>query len=206
MTTIVRILAYGCAADHYDEYIKIGKSTAIKCLKAFCDAIAAMYTEEYMCPPNEADIARLLEKWEQRGFPVALQDLWIWHALFGMPGSHNDINVLDHSPTIPHPTTGKEKLFAQRQEACRKDVERAFGGIANQVGNNARTNERHANVGRLTPPLEDAIPILTLSRWPSVLVTHIFSRQLQIRNKETNTRLRNDLTKNLWNRYADEYV
>ncbi|XP_059639310.1 uncharacterized protein LOC132281639 [Cornus florida] len=85
-----------------------------------------------------------------------------------MPGSHNDINVLDHSSvfngivndqlppvnyvvnghhyrmgyylsdgiypkwitlmqTIPHPTTTKDKLFAQRQKAARKDVERAFG-------------------------------------------------------------------------------
>jgi len=29
---------------------------------------------------------------------VASQDLWIWHDFFGMPGSLNDINVLDRSP------------------------------------------------------------------------------------------------------------
>ncbi|XP_059627270.1 uncharacterized protein LOC132270080 [Cornus florida] len=205
MTTVVRILAYSYAADHYDEYIKIGESTVIKCLKAFCNAIVAVYAEKYMRPPNEADIVWLLEEGEQRGFlgmlssidcmhwewkncqvewqgthrgrsgkktlileAVASQDLWIWHAFFEMPGSHNDINVLDHSlvfngivngqlppvnyvvnghhyrmgyylsdgiypklatlmQTIPHPTTTKEKLFAQRQEAARKDVERAFG-------------------------------------------------------------------------------
>ncbi|XP_062155181.1 uncharacterized protein LOC133863235 [Alnus glutinosa] len=28
---------------------------------------------------------------------VASYDLWIWHAFFGLPGSHNDINVLEHS-------------------------------------------------------------------------------------------------------------
>ncbi len=28
---------------------------------------------------------------------VATYDLWIWHAFFGMPGSHNNINVLDRS-------------------------------------------------------------------------------------------------------------
>jgi hypothetical protein len=28
---------------------------------------------------------------------VANQDLWIWHAFFGMVGSHNDINVLQCS-------------------------------------------------------------------------------------------------------------
>jgi hypothetical protein len=29
---------------------------------------------------------------------VASTDLWIWHAFFGLPGSHNDINVLHRSP------------------------------------------------------------------------------------------------------------
>ena len=29
---------------------------------------------------------------------VASYDLWICHAFFGLPGSHNDINVLDRSP------------------------------------------------------------------------------------------------------------
>jgi hypothetical protein len=29
---------------------------------------------------------------------VATHDLWIWHFFFGMPGSNNDINVLQCSP------------------------------------------------------------------------------------------------------------
>ncbi|XP_062088835.1 uncharacterized protein LOC133795401 [Humulus lupulus] len=29
---------------------------------------------------------------------VASQDLWIWHAFFGVPGSNNDLYVLNHSP------------------------------------------------------------------------------------------------------------
>ncbi|GKD35390.1 ALP1-like protein isoform X1 [Tanacetum coccineum] len=29
---------------------------------------------------------------------VASQDLWIWHAFYGMTGANNDINVLDNSP------------------------------------------------------------------------------------------------------------
>ncbi|KAI4994273.1 hypothetical protein ZWY2020_029321 [Hordeum vulgare] len=31
---------------------------------------------------------------------VASQDLWIWHAYFGLPGSLNDINVLQRSPVF----------------------------------------------------------------------------------------------------------
>ena len=37
----------------------------------------------------------------------ASYDLWIWHAFFGMPGSNNDINVLDAS-----------NLFANLREGC----------------------------------------------------------------------------------------
>ncbi|XP_051118542.1 uncharacterized protein LOC127242876 [Andrographis paniculata] len=29
---------------------------------------------------------------------AASQDLWIWYAFFGMPGTNNDITVLDYSP------------------------------------------------------------------------------------------------------------
>ncbi|XP_051129892.1 uncharacterized protein LOC127250578 [Andrographis paniculata] len=29
---------------------------------------------------------------------AASQDLWIWHAFFGMPGTNYDVTVLDHSP------------------------------------------------------------------------------------------------------------
>ncbi|XP_028054827.1 uncharacterized protein LOC114259038 [Camellia sinensis] len=99
---------------------------------------------------------------------VTFYDLWIWHAFFGMPGSLNDITVLDRSPlfaeltrgcalatnytinnhaytmgyylvdgiyprwativkTISQPQGTKRQLFARMQEACRKDVERAFG-------------------------------------------------------------------------------
>jgi hypothetical protein len=99
---------------------------------------------------------------------VASQDFWILHSFFGLPGSNNDLNVLQRShvfaklaegeapevnytvnghqytmgyyladgiypkwatfvKTIPSPPTRKKKHFSQRQEAARKDVERAFG-------------------------------------------------------------------------------
>jgi hypothetical protein len=38
---------------------------------------------------------------------VATQDLRIWHAFFGLPGSHNDINVLHRSPVFDNFAAGQ---------------------------------------------------------------------------------------------------
>ncbi|CAH9134268.1 unnamed protein product [Cuscuta epithymum] len=57
---------------------------------------------------------------------VASRDLWIWHAFFGTPdGIYPKWAVFVQSITAPQ--IAKHKLFAQRQEGARKDVERAFG-------------------------------------------------------------------------------
>lgn len=38
---------------------------------------------------------------------VASRDLWIWHAFFGLPGSHNDISVLHRSPLFARLAEGQ---------------------------------------------------------------------------------------------------
>nr|GEX71197.1 protein ALP1-like isoform X1 [Tanacetum cinerariifolium] len=38
---------------------------------------------------------------------VASQDLWLWHAFFGVVGSNNDINVLYQSPLFNDLKTGR---------------------------------------------------------------------------------------------------
>ncbi|XP_048623319.1 uncharacterized protein LOC111209293 [Brassica napus] len=204
-TAAIRVLAYGIAADTVDEYLRLGESTTRKCLEHFVEGIINLFGEEYLRRPTPADLQRLLDIGEHRGFfgmigsidcmhwewkngptswkgqysrgsgkptivleAVASYDLWIWHAFFGPPGTLNDINVLDHShvfddiikghasevtyyvngreyhlayyltdgiypkwaifiQSIPIPQGPKVVLFAQRQEAVRKDVERAFG-------------------------------------------------------------------------------
>jgi hypothetical protein len=89
----IRILAYGGALDANDEYIRIGKSTASKCLYHFCKAVIDLYSNEYLRAPNEQDIKRLLAIGKDRGFPgmLGLIDcmhwewkncLTAWHGVF----------------------------------------------------------------------------------------------------------------------------
>ncbi|XP_056864078.1 uncharacterized protein LOC108815644 [Raphanus sativus] len=136
-TAAIRMLAYGQAGDMYDEYLRLGESTARLCLKNFTDGIIQLFGEEFLRRPTAEDLERLLDIGEVRGFPgmigsidcmhwewkncprawrgqyargsgkptivleaVASQDLWIWHAFFGLPGTLNDINVLDRSPVF----------------------------------------------------------------------------------------------------------
>ena len=82
VTAAIRILAYGVPADATDEYIKIGESTAIECMKKFCRAIVEVFSEWYLRSPTSEDIARLLSIGQQRGFPGMLGSLdcmhWKW--------------------------------------------------------------------------------------------------------------------------------
>ncbi|KAF8400429.1 hypothetical protein HHK36_013727 [Tetracentron sinense] len=72
ITTAMRMLAYGVAADYVNEYVRIGESTAIESLKKFVQAVVAIFSDEYLRPPNNDDIARLLAVGENRGFPGML--------------------------------------------------------------------------------------------------------------------------------------
>lgn len=103
MTTAIRILAYGCSRDQRDEYLDIGKSTAIESLNHFCDAVIRLYEGQYVRKPNEHDIARLLAEGEERGFPGMLGYLgcmhwewkncpFVWHNPYKSP--HNKPSLI----------------------------------------------------------------------------------------------------------------
>ncbi|XP_073054106.1 uncharacterized protein [Primulina eburnea] len=95
-TPAIHQLDYGIPADHLDEYLRMGKSTAIKCLFKFCQNLVELFGDRYLRRPNADDIQRPFQMHEERhkfpgqftrghGSPtivleaVAYQDLWIWH-------------------------------------------------------------------------------------------------------------------------------
>ncbi|CAN6381068.1 unnamed protein product [Urochloa humidicola] len=144
-TAAIRQLGNGTPADQLDEYLKIGESAGVECLKMFVKGVIEVYGEEYLRRPTVEDVERLVQIGEQRGFPgmlgcidcmhwhwercpvgwkgmytrgdqgvptvileaVASHDRWIWHTFFGVPGSNNDINVLNQSPLFVQQLRGE---------------------------------------------------------------------------------------------------
>ncbi|XP_019166679.1 PREDICTED: uncharacterized protein LOC109162433 [Ipomoea nil] len=194
---------------------------------------------------------------------VADYDLWIWHAHFGMPGSNNDINVLEASylfsnlvngiappchyviqgqqyntgyylaigiypkwstlvQTIHEPRGPKKKLFAMMQEACRKDIERAFGVVQsrfvivkgpanfwdkcvlhdimpsciimhNMIIEDERDEQAVIQVWKEASTLE-----VDIARDENIIFKEFLARHSQIKDKEAHYALCNALIEHLW--------
>ncbi|XP_019094351.1 PREDICTED: putative nuclease HARBI1 [Camelina sativa] len=81
-TAAIRQLAYGTASDTVDEYVRIGGSTARKCLHEFIARIILLFGDEYLRRPTQDDLERLLYQNQQRGFPGMVGSIdcmhWEW--------------------------------------------------------------------------------------------------------------------------------
>ncbi|GKB76539.1 ALP1-like protein, partial [Tanacetum coccineum] len=122
-TSAVRQLAYGCVPDSLDEYLQMGATTARDSLRIFCKVIMNLYGEEFLRKPTYTDMEKLYAYHnEKHGFPgmgdhgpdpfilleaIASNDLWIWHAFFGVSGMNNDVNVLRQSPIFNDLKSGR---------------------------------------------------------------------------------------------------
>ncbi|XP_056843363.1 uncharacterized protein LOC130495844 [Raphanus sativus] len=91
-------MAYGVGADIVDEYVRLAETTARNCM---IGSIDCMHWEWKNCPAAwKGMYSRGHEKPTIVLEAVASQDLWIWHAFFGAPGTLNDLNILDRSPVF----------------------------------------------------------------------------------------------------------
>jgi hypothetical protein len=78
-TTTLRQLAYGMAVDTIDEYLKLGKTTALECLEYYCSDIIEYFGDEFLRCSTVADTQCLLAKAEERGFPGMLGSIDCMH-------------------------------------------------------------------------------------------------------------------------------
>ena len=67
-TAAICVLTYGTAADTVDEYLRLGETTTRSCVQNFVDGIIYLFGDEYLRRPKPADLQRLLDIGEQRGF------------------------------------------------------------------------------------------------------------------------------------------
>ncbi|XP_057789597.1 uncharacterized protein LOC131006454 [Salvia miltiorrhiza] len=101
-TVAIRMLANGGAADQYDEYLRVAKSTLLECMCRFCRVINQLFGVEYLRRPTPADCQRLVAMHEEKhGFPGMLEKSYTSNA--------------------------KSKRLKVIQEPARKDIERAVG-------------------------------------------------------------------------------
>jgi hypothetical protein len=127
---------------------------------------------------------------------VASHDLWIWHAYFGLPGSCNDINVLQRSP-----------VFSAYARGETPPVEFTVNGHAYDMGyyladgttlivedeKSEATNTNFENIGTAVRP----------STFENAEKRRAFiERHHKLRNKEMHTQLQNDLIEHNWRRYG----
>ncbi|XP_062086880.1 uncharacterized protein LOC133793579 [Humulus lupulus] len=171
-------------------------------------------------------------------------DLWIWHAYFGLPGSNNDINVLETShlfanlaegiappanyvikgkeynmsyyladgihpkwstlvQSIHDPRGPKKKLFAMKQEACRKDVERAFGVLQSRFAIIAGpAHERDINAS-IEERVEVPSPEVQMVEDDNARFQEFLTRHRKIKDKDAHIELRNALIEHLWDQYGN---
>jgi hypothetical protein len=73
------MLAYGTPAEALDEYLKIGKCTALCCLDKFAQGVIEVFGGEYLRHPTCEDVERILQVNESRGFPRMLGSIDCMH-------------------------------------------------------------------------------------------------------------------------------
>ncbi|XP_020266343.1 uncharacterized protein LOC109841816 [Asparagus officinalis] len=212
---VFRMLAYGLPADATDEYIKIGESTAIESLKRFCRAVVEVFAEQYLRLLNANNIARLLHIAKQRGRSgsptiileaVADYDLWIWHAYFGLPGSNNDINVLEAS-----------HLFAKLAEGIAPLAHYVIQGLARFWKKEVLHDIMTACIIMHNMIIKDGRDLnATIENWKEAPVPDVemvvdenarferfLARHRQIKNKEAHIALRDALIDHLMDEYTN---
>lgn len=80
VTAALRMLAYGSSADQLDEWIRLGESTILKCLRQFVRAVNNAFGPEYLRAPTAEDTKRILAENAARGWPGCMGsiDCWLW--------------------------------------------------------------------------------------------------------------------------------
>jgi len=67
-TAAMRMLLYGISTNFVDEYLKIGESMAMECMKNFAAGVIQVLRDEYLRKSTQADVDKLLQVAKARNF------------------------------------------------------------------------------------------------------------------------------------------
>ncbi|XP_047961661.1 uncharacterized protein LOC125206452 [Salvia hispanica] len=145
-TSAIRQLAYAGPADMFDEYLQMGEMTSLNVLRQFCKGIREVFGPEFLRKPTPDECQRLLDMHGSNNDINVLQSSPIFND--ECRGEGPEINFVANGmqyrrgyyladgiyprwpvfvKTLRQPAGAKRQYFARKQEAARKDVERAFG-------------------------------------------------------------------------------
>jgi hypothetical protein len=65
--------------DTKNEYLKLGKTTALECLEYYCSGIIERFRDEFIRRPTVTDTHHLLAKAEERRFSGMLESIDCMH-------------------------------------------------------------------------------------------------------------------------------
>ncbi|KAL8125321.1 hypothetical protein AgCh_012851 [Apium graveolens] len=225
ITAAFRMLAYGVPADATDEYIKIGESTALESLKKLCRAIVEIFGQQYLRSPNANDVARFFTSGIAPSARYVIQEKEYDMGYYLAGGIYPKWSTLVQ--TIRDPRGPKKKLFAMKQEACQKDVERAFGVLKSRfaiIAGPSRFWSKNVlhdimtacitmhnmiieDERDLSAPIEESeLPdpeVETISIDENTRFQEFLNRHRKIKNKETHIALRDVLIAHLWEEYTN---
>ncbi|GJW46979.1 putative nuclease HARBI1 [Tanacetum coccineum] len=113
--------------------------------------------------------------------------------------------------SITSPQIRKHKLFAQHQEAVRKDVERAFGVLQARVAFLRRPFEDERETYKNSDQSEffndmdtNDDDVVTYSTERIADLASFMRNREQLRNKEAYSSLKNDLIEHIWQKFGDD--
>lgn len=147
---------------------------------------------------------------------VASSDLWIWHAFFGLPGSHNDINVLERSfvfselaqgraPPVNYIVNGNEYTMGYYLADGIYPQWATF--VKTLPSPKGRKNKHFAaaqEAFRKDYEQSDKVPPIEVLHERTPEVMEFIQRHRRIRDRGTHSQLQEDLIEHLWQLHGDQ--
>ncbi|KAI3448386.1 hypothetical protein Pfo_005051 [Paulownia fortunei] len=211
-----------------DEYIKIGESTAVECMERFCRALVEVFVELLHIGKQRGFPGMLGSldsmNWRWKNCPTTWEDniqvevdlrpLFsnLYNSSRALCYLRKKINMgyylvdgiypkWSTFVQIIHDPRGlkKKKYFAMKQEACKKDVERAFEVLQSQFAIVAIL----MSFWRKKCYLHDIMTACIIMHNMIVENEQFLARYRQIKDKKTHIALRNALIDHLWDEYTN---